>query len=999
MAHVEPRQWAALTERRLSPDEESQVRAHAADCDTCRAQLAVVERKRESASEAPTRELSSVELERAKEHGKEPTLERGTTLGRFVVLDVLGVGGMGAVYSAYDPQLERKVALKLLSAAGGPDATGPAHARMLREAQAMARLSHPNVVNVFEVGEHRGGIFIAMEYVPGKTLKDWLRERPRGWREVVSVFLQAGRGLAAAHAAHLVHRDFKPANVLIGDDGRARVTDFGVARADTSLEPAAPAPSPGPAESPHSSLAEPITQHDTVVGTVGYMSPEQALAMVPDARSDQFSFCVSLWEALYDEKPFTGATTVEVTKALVNAALPAKPKATVPSWLHAALVRGLARQPADRFPTMEALLATLDRRPLDWSRAAPWLVFAVVALSVLGWQAVSRGRLQRECAAVAEVDSVWGERTRAEVRRAFGAVNRPFAAAALASVERALDGYAVTLSGRAHEACEAALVRRETSSDTWALQAACYSRRRAELGELVTNLSTAEEATVERAGTIAWSLTPVAQCANAARLRADPRLVATKDEPKVAALRASLLKARALLDAGKLKGLDALIEQTAADAKEMGLKALEAEARSLEGTLKQAQGKNADAAQAWQQAAALAHASGFDELFALASVRLATLVGFQLNRPLEGRTWLALAEATIERLGGDDLLTIERMGADARLFTAESRPLDAVPGHERTLVFATKVLGAESPLMWKYEYDLGSSLAAARDNGRAAVHLERALVLREKEVSGDHPDSAMVRSMLANAYFFSGRPKESREAFTRALAAREALFGPDSPKLVVTLNNFGDTLLKSGAVAEALALVERGDAIARKSFPPGHPYIAATTLTRAECWVSQGRRAEAKAALEDLVAQKPPLPSPYLAEAGAVRSHLALLDGDAKVGFQLAEGAVVVARSIGPKSLELLRPLLAKGDAALALSRPAEAEAAYREALALAEELKPWQVMRADAQLGLASARVALKDTTAQTKALAEQALATYRSGEGLTPRAAAAQKLLAAFP
>jgi tetratricopeptide (TPR) repeat protein len=998
MAHVEPRQWVALTERRLPPDEESRVRAHAADCDTCRAQLAVAVQKRESVSDAPTRELSSSELERAKEIGKEPVLERGTTLGRFVVLDVLGVGGMGAVYSAYDPQLERKVAVKLLSAAGGPDATGPAQARMLREAQAMARLSHPNVVNVFEVGEHQGGIFIAMEYVPGKTLKDWLREKPRGWREVVSVFLQAGRGLAAAHAAHLVHRDFKPANVLIGEDGRARVTDFGVARADTALEPAPAAPS-APVEGTPSSLSDPITQHDTVVGTVGYMSPEQALAMVPDARSDQFSFCVSLWEALYDARPFTGATAVEVTKALVDAPLPPKPKATVPSWLHAALVRGLARQPNDRFPTMEALLAALDRRPLDWSRAAPWLAFAAVALAVLGWQALSRGRLQRDCAAIADVKPVWGDAPRAAVRQAFQAVNRPFAAAALASVERALDGYAHALSSRAHEACEAALLRNETSSETWALQQACYARRRAELGELVTNLSTAEEATVERAGTIVWGLTPVALCANTTRLRADPRLVNAKDQPKVAALQATLLKARALLDAGKLKGLEALLAQAIADAKDVGLKALEAEALSLDGALKQAQGKNADAAQAWQRAAALAHASGFDELFALAAVRLATLVGFQLNRPVEGRTWLALAEATIDRLGGDEVLTIERMGADARLFTAESRPLDAVPGHERALAYATKVLGPDNPLIWKLEYDLGSSLAAARDNGRAAVHLERALVLREKEVSGDHPDSAMVRSMLANAYFFSGRPKESREAFTRALAAREALFGPESPKLVVTLNNFGDTLLKSGAVTEALALVERGDAIARKSFPPGHPYIAATTLTRAECWLTQGRRADAKAALEELVAQKPPLPSPYLAEAGAVRSHLALLDGDVKAAFQLAEAAVVVARGIGPKSLELLRPLLAKGDAALALKRPAEAEAAFGEALALAEELKPWQVMLADAQLGLARARVAMKALTPEAKALAAKALATYRAADGMQARAATAEQVLAAFP
>ena len=997
MACVEPRHWVALTERRLTEQEEAAVRSHAATCDVCRPLLAVAEQKRVSAADAPTRELSTSELALAKEGAKEPALERGATVGRFVVLDVAGVGGMGAVYSAYDPQLERRVAIKLLSAAGGPDATGPSHARMLREAQAMARLSHPNVVNVFEVGEHKGSIFIAMEYVAGTTLKQWLREAPRTWRDIVSLFQQAGRGLAAAHAAHLVHRDFKPANVLIGADGRARVTDFGVARADGTYEPVGPAKKQGD-EPSHSSMSEPLTQHDVVIGTVGYMSPEQALATTPDARSDQFSFCVSLWEALYEQKPFAGETPVEVTRALVLGTLPPKPKASVPSVIHAALVRGLSHAPEDRFPSMEALLTALEARPMEWTKAAPWLVFAAGALVLVGWQASSRGRVQRECVAAADLTSVWGDGAKQTVRGAFGAVKKPFAPAALASVERALDAASASLAQKTLEACEAAQLRHEVTDETWRLQSACFARRRAELGELVSNLSTAEDTTVERAGTIAWSLTPASVCTNTARLRADPRLSSATTQPRVAALQTTLLKGRSLLDAGKLKDVGALLAAAIAEAKDLQLKALEAEAHSLQGALEQAQGKNVEAAASWQRAFALALASGFDELAGLASVRLATLIGFQLNRPQEGRTWVTIAESTIERLGGDDILTLERMGASARLYTAESRPLEAVPGHEAALAYAAKSIGADHPLVWKLEFDLGSSLVAAKDNLRAVEHLERALWLREREVSGDHPDSAMIRSMLANAYFFAGRPKESFAAFARALAAREALFGPESPKLVVTLNNLGDTLLKSGHVDQALSTVERGDTIARKAFPAGHPYIAATTLTLAEAFVVLGRLKESKASLDALMAQTPPLPAPYLAEAQAVQAQIALLENDPRRALEYADKSIAVARGIGPKSTELIAPLLAKGDALLSSSKPVEAEAAFSEALALSRELKPWQVTLADAQLGLGRAQRAAKHATDETKQLVAQAQATYRQWEGSEKKAEDAAKLLASW-
>src|SRR5262245_11493 len=253
------------------------------------------------------------------------TLEKGTALGRYVSLARLGSGGMSEVYAAFDPQLDRRVALKLLR----PDvvagmAAEEGRARVLREAQALARLSHRNVVAVHDVGTESGEIFIAMEYVDGVTVRTWLAEHERTWREILNVFLDAGRGLAAAHEAGLVHRDFKPDNVLVTPTGRVVVLDFGLARGAGGPEtPGAPSvrtpptqperltlpPSPGNPSTPslgRAPLDTPLTKMGDLMGTPRYMSPEQLGAALVDGRSDQFSFCVSLYEALHGQRPFPG---------------------------------------------------------------------------------------------------------------------------------------------------------------------------------------------------------------------------------------------------------------------------------------------------------------------------------------------------------------------------------------------------------------------------------------------------------------------------------------------------------------------------------------------------------------------------------------------------------------------------------------------------------------------------------------------------------------------
>ncbi|MCY0989923.1 protein kinase [Nannocystis sp. ILAH1] len=282
----------------------------------------------------------------------------GDRLGRYRLLRVLGQGGMGVVYVAYDEQLDRRVAIKRVRT----DSRGSsAHGRILHEAKALAQLSHPNVVQIFEVSASAGRIFIAMEYVAGRTLRAWTtRWRAAGGsqRELLDMFVQAGRGLAAAHAQGLVHRDFKPENVLVGDDGRARVVDFGlVTWGDEGDEPA-----PAPAADERGPQLR-LTAAGVLLGTPAYMSPEQFADRLADPRSDQFSFCAALYEALCGARAFAGETVAELHRAVLAGDL-REPGERVPPWLAAVLRRGLSRRPEDRFPSMSELLDRLASDPL-----------------------------------------------------------------------------------------------------------------------------------------------------------------------------------------------------------------------------------------------------------------------------------------------------------------------------------------------------------------------------------------------------------------------------------------------------------------------------------------------------------------------------------------------------------------------------------------------------------------------------------------------------------
>ncbi len=334
----------------LAADARPALDAHLAACSVCLGALAVwrersMDRSLEGAQLATRPSASDGELE--------APLVSGARVGRYIVLEAVGAGAMGTVYAALDPELDRRVALKVLRSRA---TTEELRARLLREAKAMARIIHPDVITVYDVGTRGKQLFVAMEFVKGGTLRGWSAPA-RGWRTVLEKYIRAGRGLAFAHAAGVVHRDFKPDNVLVGDDERVRVTDFGLARAvedDANALRSFPSAEGAPIDAT-------LTRTGAIVGTPAYMAPEQICGAPASPASDMFSFSVALYEALYGERPFAGANLAALYAAASEGAVrPAPATSSVPRRLRRVVLRGLRAAPEERYANMAALLDALE---------------------------------------------------------------------------------------------------------------------------------------------------------------------------------------------------------------------------------------------------------------------------------------------------------------------------------------------------------------------------------------------------------------------------------------------------------------------------------------------------------------------------------------------------------------------------------------------------------------------------------------------------------------
>lgn len=456
-------------------------------------------------------------------------LVRGAMLGRYVVLNLLGMGGMGVVYAAYDPELGRKLAIKLLHPETSRALLGSdGKARLLREAQAMARLAHPNVISVHDVGTFGDEVFIAMEYVDGDTLKAWLEAKPRRWLEIVAMFVQAGFGLSAAHSAGIVHRDFKPENVLVGKDGRARVLDFGLARGtlaergpDSFL---ATVERQSRASIGAKSIAATMTLPGTLLGTPAYMAPEQLAGGNVDARTDQFGFCASLFQALHGELPFVGETLQERLISIQAGDVTQPKTSNVPGWLHQAVLKGLQADPENRYDSMEVLLLRLQHPPSSAFRRvgafaalgllvvlAPWVTYRLI---IYRQSLACRGAEEK-------LAGVWDSKRTSAVHRAFIATLDPNAPGLFESVKQALDRHAHAWVEMRIQTCGARL-RGEEPEALIDLRMTCLQNRLDEMRRLTERLTQPDVQSLEKSVELAQGLTPIGVCEDAASLAAQP---------------------------------------------------------------------------------------------------------------------------------------------------------------------------------------------------------------------------------------------------------------------------------------------------------------------------------------------------------------------------------------------------------------------------------------------------------------------------------------------
>nr|WP_276598845.1 serine/threonine-protein kinase [Nannocystis sp. SCPEA4] len=748
-------------------------------------------------------------------------------IGRYVVLGRQGSGAMGVVYRAYDEALDRKVALKLLRAPGADHSQ--ARARLLREAKALAQLSHPNVVQVYDVGEWGGLDFIALEFVQGQTLRAWLSEQDRSWREILQVFAQAGRGLAAAHAAGLVHRDFKPENVLIDGQGRVFVADFGLAR---SADSALPEPALPPASRSSPSLPR-LTAMGSLVGTPKYMAPEQFMRVPADARSDQFSFCVALYEALFGRRPFAGETVEELRQSvLLGKLLPPPVLSMVPQWLQDLTMRGLTRDPTHRFPSMHALLAELDR-----VRGRRRLIAAGIAAFGLGLAAFVFSQTSPVChGADDKLAGVWDEARSQSLRDAFLATNLAFAPDTFTLARDALDDYVEDWKTMHEEAC-LAHHRGEQSDAVLDLRMSCLQRRRTELAARVDVLAEAEHNTVIHAVDAVRSLAPVAACGDPAQLLEQWQRIDAPRDPTIATrlhtLRGKLAQVEALEGSGQLQRGLALAEEAVRDAQALDVPAVLAEAQLRRGSLLAESGHLMAAESELWRAIVTATRSDNEEVLARAMVKEVFVLAHATGSFGAADRMAERSGALLDRIAPRSRLVGELRNNLAVLRFMEGRRAESEALHRDNLQFRRSILEADDPDIAKTLGNLGVDLQELQRFSEAGDLIRESIEVFSAGFGAQHPYTLQSLANLALVQFDSGDWDRARESLAGSLADWIAIVGADSTGTAEHQCVAGLLDIDAGNVTGGLATLRRAYELGEGRGPTAARYRTRLSLAQA----------------------------------------------------------------------------------------------------------------------------------------------------------------------
>ncbi len=754
-------------------------------------------------------------------------------IGRYEVIRRLGAGAVGVVYLARDARLDRELAIKVMRERGG-DA-----ARLRREAQTMARLSHPNVAAIYEVGEHDGRVFVAMELVPGQTLRTW--QSGRSWREVLDAYLQAGRGLAAAHRAGIVHRDFKPDNVMItppsGDgEARVRVLDFGLARGDAS-EPE----TPGWLDPELGALATTLTGTGTTLGTPAYMPPEQLRSAAVDARADQFAFCVSVFEGCYGVRPFLGDTV----RALYEAALAGRVRDVprdrdVPRRVRAVLLRGLAADPGQRFVDLDALLTALARVRARPTRIA--IASGALAVTALAG-ALALQRTDACASAGAALDDTWtGDHADALRRRARAETSdaQPW----LTRVDELVRGAA---SWRA----EAVALCRDPQLEAAELRRTC-------LGDVRTAIANAEAGLVlaldrGAARPDARGLLGLQECASARRRGSLPALGAPQHEDAIAAIHAAMEATIDAVHAADYAKADATIAPALAHARELGEPALLAECLLLAAAVAHQKGELVRSEHDIEEAWDVARAAGADRLALRAATEAVDLVGHDQRRHDDGERWARAGDAIAARLPEWDqprLHFLVNRGLMRLTFGDRDAAYDDL---EEARLGYIAIDGPESQDLVPVLGNLAHIEILRREPSKALALLEASIAIAEAAHGHAHPE--LITSLVNESLVLIALERRPDAIAVleraRAIARTHGLTVEDA----WIESDFAEVYWEEGRFADAHVAALRGLEGLRVVHGEAHPLVLSARNRLARILVAQGEDAAAAELLHDVIAR------------------------------------------------------------------------------------------------------------------------------------------------
>jgi len=895
----------------------------------------------------PSSDTVSIPIEVSEETPTGPTLDHwasieefsrtpaGTTIGRYVVLGTLGTGGMGTVLRAYDPKLRREVALKKLRPT---IADAESEARLVREARILAQLNHPNVVSVYDVDVHAGSVIVAMELIGGTTLHEWMKGS-HPWQERLEVLLVAGRGLAAAHRADLVHRDFKPANVMIDPAGQAKVMDFGLAKsaADQRPEPSSAQDFDDPAAVEFIDLTGTLeTAADMLVGTPAYMAPEQHDGERAGPAADQYAFCLTLWEALVGTRPFHG--TLRELSWAKHRGPPAWPRdLAVPAELTEAIRRGLSVSPADRWPDMEALLETLTyvppRRGRAWRLAA--LGVGALATTMLAWAWWAQ-RAERCTGAREQLEDAWGERARTLAQASVLDVQVPYAQKAWADAEAHLDDYAARWARLHTEACEATTVRGEQSIAALDRQMQCLHRARHDLEVVTRLLSRADATVVEHIPSLLDALPPLSPCEDLEALLEGTLAPPPEDAMKVERMRALLMSARSERAAGRYPLARATMAELTDRLPSLDYVPLQIEVDLEQSRLLDAVGEYEAAAEALHRVLDAAAAIEDWDALQRAATSLVFVLGYQLKRPDEAMPYRELAQ----RLTRGDPATEGSLASNlAGVLSVQGRHEEAEAEYLEALEHYAATTETDPLTLAQVRLGLANVLSMRGLHARAEQEYQRVLELRIRRLGPDHPQVAVTLSNLAITLEKQGRYTEAEAELGRALEIAEGAYEPDHPQVGKIYMNLSNVLQGQGRYDAAEDAARQALTRLGRAMGPDHADVALTRCILANSLLGQTRYEEAEVELRRGLDTLRATLGPHHPLVAMVAGNLGVLleqqhrYEDAE--HLLRETLAQQREAVGAEHPDVARTQGNLGTVLLAQGKHAEAETELREALAL----------------------------------------------------------------